>query len=158
MPILLVVIVGFIAYFYFNAKTKHLEKAERDKLRRNWLLGGGLILLAFLAFTRGQVIIGAIASLVAIIMRGLPLLKFFPVFKGLFDNAKANSNVSSNNNSQTMTRTQAAEILGLKDDASEEEVIEAHKRLIQKMHPDKGGSEALAAQINLARKVMLGID
>ncbi len=159
MPLLLIAIVAIVAYLYFRAKTKHLSEEERKIASKKWLLGGGLVILALLAFTRGQVIIGAIASLVALVMRGLPLLKYFPILKGLFGQASASTQERSPvDASQSMTVKQAADILGVGEGADEEEIIAAHKRLMQKMHPDKGGSEALAAQINEARKVLLGLD
>jgi len=155
---MLIAILAIVAYFYFKAKTKHLSEEERKIAAKKWLLGGGLVLLALLAFTRGQVIIGAIASFVALVMRGLPLLKYFPILKGLFGQANASTQQQSPvNNNQSMTAKQAADILGVDEGAEEEEIIAAHKRLIQKNHPDKGGSEALAAQINEARKVLLGL-
>lgn len=159
MPLLLFCLIAVFAYFYFKAKIKHLPEDKQQAATKKWMLGSGLVLLAFLAFTRGQVVVGAIASLFALVMRGLPLLKYFPIFKKLFDQVSEKPNrQNQSTTNQAMTRQQAADILGISEGASEEDIIAAHKRLIQKNHPDKGGSEMLAAQINQARKVLLGLD
>ena len=50
-----------------------------------------------------------------------------------------------------MTRSAAYAILGLEEGASEEQIIAAHGRLIQRLHPDRGGSTFLAAKIKTAR-------
>lgn len=54
-----------------------------------------------------------------------------------------------------MPKGEAAKLLGLPDDAGTDAVLEAHRRLIAKVHPDAGGSAELAARINQARDTML---
>lgn len=49
---------------------------------------------------------------------------------------------------------QAASILGVAPDASDEAVQAAYLRLIRRVHPDAGGAEGLASQLNAARDVM----
>jgi len=58
--------------------------------------------------------------------------------------------------SSEMSISQALQILDLEEGATKEEVQEAHRRLMQKLHPDRGGSNFLAAQVNLAKDILLG--
>jgi len=54
-----------------------------------------------------------------------------------------------------LTESEALDILGLEAGASREEIIQAHRRMIQKVHPDRGGSNYLAARINEAKDCLL---
>ncbi len=57
--------------------------------------------------------------------------------------------------SSTMTREQAAAILGITPDATTEEIKAAYHRLMRSCHPDAGGNDYLAAQLNQAKEVLL---
>ena len=54
-----------------------------------------------------------------------------------------------------LTRGEALEALGLREGATREEVVAAHRRLIQRLHPDRGGSTYLAALLNRAKERLL---
>jgi hypothetical protein len=62
---------------------------------------------------------------------------------------------TSSSSTGDMTVEEALQVLGLEPGANEEDIISAHRRLMQKMHPDRGGSAWVAARINQAKDVLV---
>ena len=65
-------------------------------------------------------------------------------------------NGSSTQSQGQMDRAEALAMLGLDEGASADQVREAYKTLIGKLHPDKGGTTRLAQLLNEARDLLLG--
>lgn len=65
------------------------------------------------------------------------------------------SSESSANNSAAITIEEAWETLGLTPGSSREDVIHAHRKLMSRLHPDKGGSTFLATRVNQAKDRIL---
>jgi hypothetical protein len=58
-------------------------------------------------------------------------------------------------NTQDITEAEALEILGLNSGAKNEEIQDAYKKLIKKVHPDQEGSAWMATKLNQARAKLL---
>ncbi|KAL6142003.1 hypothetical protein ACLB2K_060287 [Fragaria x ananassa] len=56
----------------------------------------------------------------------------------------------------TMTRREAALILGVRESVPITKVREAHRRVMVANHPDAGSSHYLASKINEAKETLLG--
>jgi hypothetical protein len=71
--------------------------------------------------------------------------------------ARANGNGSDHAPSPPgMSPAEALEILGLAAGATEWDITDAHRRLVQMIHPDRGGSHYLTVKINQAKDALLG--
>jgi hypothetical protein len=89
---------------------------------------------------------------------GKPILRAFGLWLAIKRFRKPNANPGSKGPAQNlspMDKAQARKILEVRPNASIEDITMAHKRLMAKNHPDKGGSTYLASQINQAKDVLL---
>ncbi|MEH6634651.1 MAG: molecular chaperone DnaJ [Halioglobus sp.] len=62
----------------------------------------------------------------------------------------------ANESGGTMSRKEALAVLGLAEDANDGDIVAAHRTLMQKLHPDRGGNNYLAAKVNQAKDLLLG--
>lgn len=125
-----------------------------------FLLGAAVVATLLLAI--GLAISGlwpvAMSLLGGLVVYGRPVLRAFGIWQIIkrFSNISNSRNSNSNmNNTSVMDKAQARQVLEVGDDASHEDIISAHKRLMAKNHPDKGGSTYIASQINQAKDVLL---
>ncbi|MCK5284904.1 MAG: DnaJ domain-containing protein [Alphaproteobacteria bacterium] len=78
-----------------------------------------------------------------------------PLASTLWKMKKHTASSTSHESHKEMTRSNALEVLGLKDDADENEIKNAYKKLMQKVHPDNEGSDWMAAKLNQAKDTLL---
>jgi len=150
---LAIITVGFLLWY----KLKHTPADKQKKLKFQMLAGSVAALMIFLAITgRLHVIYAAIASFIAFLPRLTPLLKYIPMINAFRQKANPHQqSTSTAQNNNSMTKDKAYNVLGLKPGATKEEIITAHKKMMQKVHPDRGGSDYLAAEINTAKDILL---
>lgn len=159
--ILLLLLPVLLVYFAIRGlqKSPSLQIGSRIKIII-WILLTGL-LIVLLATGKLNGVFAMLGVAVAFLVRLIPsMLRYAPQLHRLwqlFTGSQQTSQPASNraNFPRGMTKEQAFEVLGLKSDATRDEIVEAHRKLISKLHPDKGGSDYLAAQINQAKKVLL---
>lgn len=71
------------------------------------------------------------------------------------ENQKNTGDHQNNHSNSGMSISEASEILGVSQNATKSEVVDAHRSLMGRLHPDKGGNNYLAAKVNAAKKILL---
>jgi hypothetical protein len=93
-----------------------------------------LALLGFKLLLGGKLVLAAAAGAAALLAWWQPRRKAAPPLLG---------------------EAEARAVLGLSAGAGADEIRAAHRRLIARVHPDAGGSDALAARVTAARDLLL---
>lgn len=133
------------------------EKRKGLYLKAGISITAGIVLL--LALTgRVHWIGGLIAALVPFARAALPyVIKYFPVLQQYRNQQQQQQNQQAPQHQHRVDLTvdEAYQVLGLEPGADKEAIIKSHRQLIQKNHPDRGGNDYLAAQINQAKEVLI---
>jgi hypothetical protein len=155
MPrLILLLAIAFVVYVLYRraqATPPEQRKAEYIKLG----LGVAVLIVVGLTVTGRMHWIGAaITGLLVGARQLLPhLVRFFPMLASLRNKGSVEGTAPPQS-SPNMTTKEALAVLGLEEGASEEDIIAAHRSMMQKNHPDRGGSDYLAAKINQAKDIL----
>ena len=148
---------GVIAFLLYRWLRTEYKKKGRPFAIKATLVAAAIILIALAAMGRVHWLGAIAASTLAALRFALPVLFKALPFLQFINKARAQHHTETpkNSNQQSISEEEALKILGLEKGANKEDVIAAHRRLIQKVHPDRGGSEFLASQLNLAKEILL---
>ncbi len=149
--------------FVFLVRLMWFEQ-QRIESRKPLIRMAAVVLIASLAMLTltGKLhwLSAMLAGLAPFLRRALGLLRYAPILKGIRSlwggqGAARRSPPQAPGTSGILNLTQARQMFELGVDASRAEIITAHRRLMQKNHPDQGGSNYIAAQINEAKELLL---
>ncbi len=149
--VLILALLGFFIWglrWFMRTPPQQIVRVLRG--RGGVLLAAALVALALLAHSWIVPLLGALAAMAARTLPHLPRL--WPLLERWLQRRGRDG---AGDGAMPETVEQAYRILGLQPGATREEIIAAHRRLMQKVHPDRGGSDFLAAQINRAKEILL---
>ena len=159
--IILLAVIALGLVLWYKISNAPAEKRKNLIFRSTaGVIIGTLVVLAITGHMHWLYALGG--SIAAFTPRLISALRYLPLinrFRQQYTQQKSQQSgqqSAGRANPGKMTAEQAREILGVKTNATRDEIIKAHRRMMQKVHPDRGGSDYLAAQINQAKDTLLG--
>ena len=156
--VVILVIFYFLLRYISNISSKKLSKGLR------LLIIIGLIFLAILFAIGGRFLLTlplTLASLALLKLKGLSifqLISLFRLIQTLRRSGRFSFNQSQNNNTSTMSVSEAFKILNLdqKKKVTKEDINKAYTKIQKKIHPDISPETArLSTLVNEARDILL---
>ena len=147
----LIIIIAIVLIFLALRHIRRQTPKDRPKYILRYTLYG-LVIIAVSLVISGRLhwIAAMITASLPVFQRLLPfLMKLIPFYQ-----LKQRQTEKPNEN-MVMDENEALQILGLATHATQDEIVQRHRQLIQKNHPDRGGSDYLAAKINKAKDILL---
>ena len=127
-----------------------LKRFQKNSQRIFFLIS---IVVIFLVLTgRAHWISAIIVALIPLVKKLFLILRYLPILQRFSSYYRQKKQGESK---QSMSIKEAADILNVSENSSKDEIILAHKKAMQKNHPDKGGSKEIASKINTAKKRLL---
>jgi hypothetical protein len=138
----LIALAAFLSVGWWFSRQKSAQASRIVRM----LLGGGAVAAGAMLALRGALPLGIPIGLFGLGMLGIAINA-----PGQGGSQRPGPPPATN----AMSLADAREILGVSADATREEIRHAHRQLMKKLHPDTGGSAALARQVQEARDILL---
>ncbi|GLI97174.1 J domain-containing protein [Sphingobium sp. BS19] len=132
MGLLAILLIGVAGWLIWTGRLQRITAKDGLML--------GIAIVGAVMAAKGKPLIGVLPVIVSVIYAAMRIRKPAIAVRAAPDESRV---------------ADARELLGLSANADAEDIRAAHRRLIATVHPDKGGTQALAAKINEARDVLL---
>lgn len=155
----LLLIIAIAGFFYAVKRARTLPPNERKKfIIKYGLYGAAAIMILLVVTGRLHWIAAGLAALLPIGQKlfytAIRLMPFLKYWQAKQQSSQSEQQSTASTFTGKMSVKEAQEIMGLDSIDSLEQISKRHKELMQKMHPDRGGSDYLAAQINQAKETL----
>lgn len=154
----LILLAAFVLlYFYCRNRLKNTPSTQRKQLILSWLLWLAVAAVVVMAITGRLHWIGGLLAITVPFVRQF-ILWFIQKRLGQARPQQQSHQQSQQSSAPIADKNidveEALKLLNLEPDFDQQQLTQAHRRMMQKNHPDQGGSDYIAAMINQAKDVL----